>query len=94
LQAAPGSAAAASTSSAWGVRPNTTLLAPLPAANAISTTWPPPGGQLVECPVELRGNSAANGGMSVTVDVGFAAGLFRVEAHQESGGCLWVRIAF
>jgi hypothetical protein len=85
-QAAPGSAAAASTLSDWGVRPNTTLLDPLPAADAIATTWPPPGGQLIECAVEMRGNSAANGGLPSTVDVGFAAGLFRVEPSYDSPG--------
>jgi hypothetical protein len=68
------------------VRPNTTLLESLPAADAIATTWPPPGGLLVECPVEMRGNSAANGGLPVVVDVGFAAGLFRVEPTQHSPG--------
>jgi hypothetical protein len=91
-RAAPGSAAAASTRSDWGVRPNTTLLDPLPAADAISTTWPPPGGQVIECPVEMRGNSQAVNGSQVVVDVGFGAGLFRVEESHATGETLFIKL--
>ncbi|WIA23478.1 hypothetical protein OEZ85_000223 [Tetradesmus obliquus] len=92
-RAAPGSAAAASTQSDWGVRPNTTLLDPLPAADAISTTWPPPGGQVIECLVEMRGSAVAAAQLpgqqqqqqQVAVDVGYAVGLFRVESNHADG---------
>lgn len=59
-----------------GVRPNTTLLDPLPPGDSVPTQWPRAGGEPIRCPVEIKGSVPNSSNASVLVDVGFARNLF------------------
>lgn len=84
-----------------GVAPNTTLLQPFPARHSsnsssnqntsesneeLSSQWPPPGGEVIRCPLTIRGPSPQQ---PTLIDVGFTDNLFRVtryEANMSAAG--------
>jgi hypothetical protein len=62
---------------------NSSITAAAAAVNGLSKVWPPPGGQPIDCPAEIRGMVDGTAPRTV-VDVAFVRGLFAVSGLTET----------